>query len=184
MSLKVIENLYRNLPEKYKDKILVTGSNTGYRLELNIDPEDIQVVMNSVKTSGFNHFIAITVIDYIHDGVFELVYLVSSIRENGLLLAVRTRIPRDQPVIDSIAHIYPLAYYQEIEAYEFFGVEFKGHDGLRKWILEDNWEGPPPLRKDVDTRKIILELYYGGKRYERPVQERSLGGASSYRKKP
>ncbi len=171
-----IETLAEKLPEKYRDKINATGTSTGRRLELVIEPEDICAVLRAVKEAGYDHFIGITVIDYPDKGAFELVYLVESIPLNGELVAVRTTLPRDNPEIDSVHLVYPLAYYQEIEAYEFFGIRFRRHDGLRKFILEDNWEGPPPLRKDIDTRKIVLELYYAGKRYERPHQWRSLGG--------
>ena len=177
---KIDEKLVEALPEKYRGKVTYTGMDTGKRYELVIEPEDICAVARSVKEAGFNHFIGITVIDYPDKGVFELVYLIESIERNGELIAIRTSIPRDKPEIDSIHMVYPLAYYQEIEAYEFFGVKFRRHDGLRLFILEDNWRGPPPLRKDVDTRKIVLELYYKGKRYERPEQWRSLGGYSKY----
>ncbi len=127
--------------------------------------------------------VGITVIDYPDQGVFELVYMLTSIDKKGALVTIRTRIPRDNPVIETVSDIYPPAYYQEIEAYEFFGIMFRGHNGLRQWILEDNWAGPPPLRKDVDTRKIVLELYYGGKRYERPTQNRSLEEHGSWGEK-
>ena len=170
--------LINNLPEKYREAVVVTGSDTGRRIEVRVEPVDVPAVLVAAKKSGYNHFLGITVIDYPFRKTMELVYLVSSIERGGEMLAVRTELPRDNPVIDTVSDIYPLAYYQEIEAYEFFGVRFNGHDGLRKWILEDNWEGPPPLRKDVDTRKFVLEEYYGGKRYERPVQWRSLGGYS------
>ena len=170
--------LLEKLPEKYRDKLCFVGSDTGKRHEVIVEPEDIRDVLEAVRDSNYPQLVGITVIDYPDQGVFELVYMLTSIDKKGALVTVRTRIPRDNPVIDSVSDIYPLAYYQEIEAYEFFGITFKGHDGLRQWILEDNWMGPPPLRKDVDTRKIVLDLYYGGKRYERPVQERSLGGYS------
>ncbi len=170
--------LVEKLPEKYRDKLAVVGGDTGTRQEVLIEPEDLCGVVRAIKSAGYDHFIGITVIDYPDKGIFELAYLISSIGKNSKLVVVRTRIPRDNPEIDSIHLVYPLAYYHEIEAYEFFGVKFRNHDGLRKFILEGNWEGPPPLRKDVDTRKIVLELYYGGKRYERPIQWRSLGGYS------
>ena len=172
------DKLISMLPSKYKGRVNIVGSDTGRRLELYIDSKDIRSVLKSAYEAGYNHFIGITVIDYPLANEFELVYLISSIERNGELLVVRTRIRRDEPFIDSVSDIYPLAYYQEIEGYEFFGVIFRGHNGLRKWILEDNWEGPPPLRKDIDTRQIVLEIFYGGKRYERPRQWRSLGGYS------
>lgn len=181
--MEIDKELVEKLPEEYRDKVVVKGGDTGVRYELEIKPEDLCKVLPSVKDAGYDHFLGITVIDYPNDKIFELVYMISSIKKNGRLICIRTRIPRDNPVIDTASFIYPLAYYQEIEAYEFFGIRFNNHDGLRKWILEDNWEGPPPLRKDVDTRSIVLKLYYGGKRYERPVQWRSLGGYSKAKSK-
>ena len=172
------DELVSLLLPKYKGRLSITGSDTGKRFELYIEPGDVRSVLKAVYDAGYNYFIGITVIDYPMENVFELVYLLSSIERNGELLVVRTKIKRDEPFIDSVANIYPLAYYQEIEGYEFFGIIFRGHNGLRKWILLDNWEGPPPLRKDIDTRQIVLEIFYGGKRYERPRQWRSLGGYS------
>ncbi len=175
--------LLDKLPEKYRDKLCFVGSDTGKRHEVTVDPEDIREVLKTVLEAGYQQLVGITVIDYPDQGVFELVYMLTSIDKKGALVTIRTRIPRDNPVIETVSDIYPLAYYQEIEAYEFFGIMFRGHNGLRQWILEDNWAGPPPLRKDVDTRKIVLELYYGGKRYERPTQNRSLEEHGSWGEK-
>ncbi len=70
-------------------------------------------------------------------------------------------------MIDSVHDIYPIAYYIEREVYEMMGVVFRGHPNLKKWILEGNWEGPPPLRKDVDTPGFVIKTMYGGYRYGR-----------------
>ncbi len=175
--------LLDKLPEKYRDKLCFVGSDTGKRHEVTVDPEDIREVLKTVLEAGYQQLVGITVIDYPDQGVFELVYMLTSIDKKGGLVTIRTRILRDNPVIETVSDIYPLAYYQEIEAYEFFGIMFRGHNGLRQWILEDNWAGPPPLRKDVDTRKIVLELYYSGKRYERPTQNRSLEEHGSWGEK-
>lgn len=180
--MKMDEELVEKLPEKYKNNIIIKGTDTGERIEIMIEPQDLCRVLPAIKEAGYDHFIALTVIDHPDENIFELVYLIDSISKNGRLVAVRTKVPKNNPVIDTASFLYPLAYYQEIEAYEFFGVRFNNHDGLRLWILEDNWRGPPPLRKDVDTRGIVLKLYYGDKRYERPVQKRSLGGYSLIRK--
>ena len=138
-------------------------------VEVLIRPENLRKVVKIIKELGFDHFLGIETIDWWKkDNTFELVYMISSTKRGGQIVFIRFKVPREYPVVDSIHDIYPLAYYQEIENYEFFGVIFRGHDGLRKWILEGNWEGPPPLRKDFDSRKWVLETYYGGKRYERP----------------
>ncbi len=135
-----------------------------------IKPENLRTIITKLKELGFDHFLGIETIDWWKkDNTFEMVYMLSSVSRKGQIVFVRFKIPRDNPIVDTIHDIFPLAYYQEIENYEFFGVVFKGHNGLRKWILDGNWDGPPPLRKDFDARKWVLETYYGGKRYERPV---------------
>jgi len=138
------------------------------KFEIITDPENIRYVILALKGLGFNHLVAIETIDWLKkEPTFELIYYLASIERNGAMVLVRTKIPRDNPVIDSIHDILPFAYYQELENYEFFGITFRGHKGLKLWILEDNWDGPPPLRKDFDSVKYALEHYYKGLRYER-----------------
>ena len=46
-----------------------------------------------------------------------------------------------------------------------FGVEFQGNPDLSPLFLED-WEGPPPFRKDFDWRAYVREKYYREDREE------------------
>jgi len=131
-----------------------------------VKPESIREKMEEAKSKGYDLFVSITAIDRPEKGVIELIYVVESTKD-GSQLWVRTYISRVRAEIDSIHDIYPLAYYQEIENYEFFGINFRGHPDLRRWILEGNWTGPPPLRKDVDTADFVVKLYYGGYKYGR-----------------
>lgn len=168
---EILELIRRSLPPgKFKD---VVPTRWPKRYIVFIDAWAIRPVMEALKAAGFDRFIAIEAIDWYNiEPVFELLYYIESVKLGGPLVIVRTKIPRSNPEIDTIRDIYPLAHWQEIENYEFFGIKFKGHPDLRLWILEDNWEGPPPLRKDFDTVKYVLETYYGGKRWERPVKRR------------
>jgi len=51
------------------------------------------------------------------------------------------------------------AQIHEREAYEMFGVVFKGNPDLSPLFLED-WKGPPPFRKDFNWRKYVIEKFY------------------------
>ncbi len=62
-------------------------------------------------------------------------------------LVVRADVPRDQPVIPSVASLYPTATWHERETYDLLGVRFEGHPDLRRLLLPDEWKGHP-LRKD------------------------------------
>lgn len=49
--------------------------------------------------------------------------------------------------IPSVMGVWPTADWHEREAFDFFGIEFSGREGLRRLIMADDWVGHP-LRKD------------------------------------
>ena len=50
---------------------------------------------------------------------------------------------------DSLVQIWPAANWLEREIYDLFGVVFRGHPGLKRILLPEEWQGHP-LRKDYD----------------------------------
>ena len=63
--------------------------------------------------------------------------------------AVRVVTDRGDPVIPSVAHVWPTADWHEREAYDLMGVRFSGHPDLRRILCPEDWEGHP-LRKDYE----------------------------------
>ncbi|MEO5633700.1 NADH-quinone oxidoreductase subunit C [Gaiella sp.] len=53
----------------------------------------------------------------------------------------------DGEEIDSVVPIWPTADWFEREAWDMFGIVFRGHPNLVRILMEDDWEGHP-LRKD------------------------------------
>jgi NADH-quinone oxidoreductase subunit C len=51
------------------------------------------------------------------------------------------------PQIDSCVELFPTAEFQEREAYDFFGIVFRGHPDLRRILLPEDYVGWP-LRRD------------------------------------
>lgn len=51
------------------------------------------------------------------------------------------------PEIDSCVELFPTAEFHEREAYDFFGIEFRGHPDLRRILLPEDYVGWP-LRRD------------------------------------
>ena len=67
----------------------------------------------------------------------------------GLVITLRTFLPRDRPAIDSIAPFCKAAEWIEREMWELLGIGFHGHPDLRHLLLDDDWpEGSYPLRRD------------------------------------
>jgi NADH-quinone oxidoreductase subunit C len=51
------------------------------------------------------------------------------------------------PEIDSCMELFPTADFQEREAYDFFGIVFRGHPDLRRILMPEDYVGWP-LRRD------------------------------------
>ncbi len=62
-------------------------------------------------------------------------------------LVVKVSLPRENPSISSVIHLWPTADWQEREVYDMFGVKFEGHPNCTRILM---WDGFPgwPLRKD------------------------------------
>ncbi len=50
------------------------------------------------------------------------------------------------PALDSCVELFPSANFQEREAYDFFGIEFRGHPNLRRILMPDDYVGWPQRR--------------------------------------
>jgi NADH-quinone oxidoreductase subunit C len=50
------------------------------------------------------------------------------------------------PEIDSCVELFPTAEFQEREAYDFFGIRFKGHPDLTRILLPEDYVGWPQRR--------------------------------------
>jgi NADH-quinone oxidoreductase subunit C len=50
------------------------------------------------------------------------------------------------PEIDSCVSLFPTANFQEREAYDMFGIAFRGHPDLRRILMPEEYEGWPQRR--------------------------------------
>lgn len=88
----------------------------------------------------------IAVVDYLDDGLFELVYRFYHL-EGGDSLVVKTRVPRDQTQVPSLTSFWPAANFHEREGFDLFGIQFVGHPDLKRIYMWEEFEGHP-MRKD------------------------------------
>jgi NADH-quinone oxidoreductase subunit C/D len=77
---------------------------------------------------------------------FVAVYQLYSLQHKQRL-RLKVPLPGDPPVVDSVSSVWPAADWHEREAYDLFGIQFRGHPELRRILLPHDWVGHP-LRKD------------------------------------
>ncbi len=68
------------------------------------------------------------------------------------------------PEIDSSVGLFPTAEFQEREAFDFFGIEFRGHPNLTRILLPDDYVGWP-LRRDFPVGGEPVTFTYNERRY-------------------
>ncbi|HET9517298.1 MAG TPA: NADH-quinone oxidoreductase subunit C [Actinoplanes sp.] len=109
---------------------------------------------------GCDFFDWLSAVDELADGFTVVVHLWSSRRRHGVLL--RTRVPRDNPVVESIVDIFPGAAWHERETHEMFGIGFARNANLAPLLLPAEFEGHP-LRKDFVLATRVAKAWPGAK---------------------
>ncbi len=123
-----------------------------------VKPEDLPAVLTTARDAlGILHLSFITVVD--RQGSFELTYELLDLR--GAQVRVKTTIEGDEPVIGTVTGIYPTANWHEREAYDMFGVAFKGHPDLRRlYMWQDHFDHHPLLKSfEISTRRTFEGLW-------------------------
>ena len=95
--------------------------------------------------AGATYLDFLTAYDELDDG-FAVVAHVSTLDAREHVL-VRTRVPRDEPVLETATGVYAGAAWHERETHEMFGIDFAGNDDLEPLLLPEGF-GAHPLRKD------------------------------------
>ena len=120
------------------------------RLVATAEPKDLkpifQKLLQDFKEDFYLDFLA--VVDYPDEKQIEANY---NLWFYGLktILSVKFRLPRDNPVIDSISDLVPSAVFHEQEAYDLMGVSFSGNPNLKRgFLVAEEAQGSFPLRKE------------------------------------
>jgi NADH-quinone oxidoreductase subunit C len=123
--------------------------------QLNVPPAKILEVCRFLKSEpslAFDLPLQMTAVDYIKDGVFELVYyLYSSKNKAGLVL--KSRVPRTAPEIDSVTSVWAGMDWQEREVFDLMGITFRQHPNLKR-ILNMDEMNYHPMRKEYPLEDL------------------------------
>ncbi|MGI8385755.1 NADH-quinone oxidoreductase subunit C [Robertmurraya sp. P23] len=99
---------------------------------------------------GFNY------LSEFHGGDFEThmeVYAHLYSYNNQQSVALKVKIDREKPEVESLSKLWAGANWPECEAYDLLGIHFKNHPNLYRIMLGDDWIGHP-LRKDYEPYDV------------------------------
>lgn len=98
---------------------------------------------------------------------FASVYHLLSMRHNRRL-RIRVQLEGPQPMVDSVVDIWSVANWFEREAFDLFGILYRGHPDLRRILTDYGFVGHPfrkdfpisghvEMRYDPETKRVIYQ---------------------------
>jgi len=142
------------IKEKFGDAVLDAGLDKGDLVAI-VAPGMIHEIIAFLRDSpelDFKMLIDLFGVDYMpRVPRFEVVYHLHCLGRNE---RIRLRVPLDEKKceVDTITDLYPVANWLEREAWDMFGVVFKGHPNLKRLLMYEPFKGHP-LRRDYPINK-------------------------------
>lgn len=135
-----------------------------------VSKDQVEYVLTSLRDNhGYTHLSFIVCIDLIEDDLFKFTYMVYNYDKQHSF-GVHCTIDRSNPVMHSLHHLWEQVATYQREMHEMLVIDFPGSPRLEEHLsLDDGWDGPPPMRRDFDTKKYSEETYFpreGRKSYD------------------
>ncbi|HEY7256620.1 MAG TPA: NADH-quinone oxidoreductase subunit C [Solirubrobacterales bacterium] len=156
-----LELIRGELEQSHPGAVLDTGYDHG-QATLVVDPAKILAVLDWLRQAPgqeYDFLSSLHVADYLPaEPRFGVHYeLLNRDRRERLRVKAMLREPsslslpagagaEQLPEIDSCVELFPTANFQEREAYDFFGIVFRGHPDLTRILLPEDYVGWPQRR--------------------------------------
>ncbi|PGL07843.1 NADH-quinone oxidoreductase subunit C [Bacillus cereus] len=118
-----------------------------------VDHEKYYEVMESLRFHeglAFDYMSELHATDFVtHMEVY--VHLFSYSKKQSV--AVKVKLDRETPQVESVTALWKGADWPEREAYDLLGIIFKGHPNLTRILMPEDWVGYP-LRKDYEPYDV------------------------------
>jgi NADH-quinone oxidoreductase subunit C len=144
------ESLLALLNTRFKKHIVESKVDLGDAV-IRIHREGMSEFFQALKIESdfrFDLLLSVTAVDWLdsRDDRFEVVYHLMSVPLRWRL-RVKIDVPEEKAEVDSLVPIWKSANFMEREAWDMFGINFKGHPDQRRILMYDEFVGHP-LRKD------------------------------------
>ena len=146
MSRKAVDEVLGKFPKAVDSSHHQCGDDT-----LVVKAKQVGKVMDYLKDDlNFDMMVDVCGNDYLERRSakerFEVIYHLMRTRD-WKRLRIRVPLPEKKPVVETMSGRWALANWFEREAYDMYGISFKGHPDLRRLLCHRDFPGHP-LRKD------------------------------------
>ena len=141
------------------------------RAVLSIDPAQVLAVLGWLRDApgqGYRFLSSLHAADYLPAEPRFAVHYELLNRDRAERIRVKALLA-DQgedslPEIDSCVELFPTANFQEREAYDFFGIVFRGHPDLTRILMPEDYVGWPQ-RRDFPVGGEPVTFTYNERNY-------------------
>ncbi len=134
-----------NAPERKPGVVTSVYGVHGSHLDVLCDSSQVLEIAEILNRNNF-FLESISGADWPKDEQLEVIYDYTCFQAQASRVAVRTRIPRSNPILPSISNLISGADWHERETYDFYGVNFDGHPNLIRILLPEDADFFPLLK--------------------------------------
>lgn len=125
---------------------------------LSLTRAELEPALRALRACGFESATFVTAVDWLgRSPRFELVHQLRSL-EHVERVRIHTPLAEGERA-PTCTHLWPGAAFMERECYDMFGIEFDGHEGLKRLLMPEDYEHHP-LRKDFPHQGIEPDRLY------------------------
>ncbi|MGH7477085.1 MAG: NADH-quinone oxidoreductase subunit C [Longimicrobiales bacterium] len=140
------------LRERFGEAVLRHELHAGDEHVVFIAPDRAGEILGWLRdTQEFDLLKDLTAVDFGGGRPLQVIYELWSIARRTQL-RIKAELPLDRLEIDSVVPIWQTANWLEREAYDMFGIRFRGHPDLRRILMPEHYAEGFPLRKDFPLR--------------------------------
>lgn len=141
------------------------------KLTVTVEPDKLHQLAKELKenkATNFDFLAQLFGVDY--GDKLGVVYFLTSTEDMSREVVLKTATDdRSNPLLDSVTDLWGTANFNEREVYAMFGIRFINNPDMRKFFLNQDWDGYP-LRKDYDANPVLNPVTVESK----PIVDRSL----------
>ena len=156
--MKQPEEIFEYLQQEFGKEVMEYQTGDVGEPWILVDASSIKEVTKYLRDDPelqFDVLMCLSGVHYDKEEELGVAYHIFSTKQNHKL-ALKARVPVDNPHVPSVESVWKTANWHEREAWDMVGVIFDGHPNHRRILCPVDWEGHP-LRKDY----VQQEFYQG-----------------------